>query len=515
MSPRGAGRPGRTTPVAPAAPGQVTGPGANQVSSGQGAGQAPGRTRFTRSLRWALIKAAVAGTTMVALAFLIPLGLMVQQTASDRAFTAAERQAAALGPALAITTDQDPIARAVASTDAGAHDRVAVHLPSGAVVGEGRATSSDIATAGGGGGVGTVRSFTVKVAGGFALLQPVAVENARVAVVEVYVAEADLTHGVGTAWLVLSLVALGLVAIAVLVADRTGARIVGSARRLASAARSLGSGNLTVRVPLDDARAQGAPEELREAGHAFNTMADRVVHLLAAERELAADLSHRLRTPLTVLRLNAASLGDGDAADATRHAVAQLEREVDQIIRSARRGREETPAVVLGCDAAEVIRERVGFWSALAEDEGRPWQLAGADAPVQVPVQRGDLAAAIDALLGNVFRHTSMGTAFAVDVLATDTSVIVLVGDAGPGFDDPDAAIERGAGHGGEGSTGLGLDIARKLSEATGGDLALGRSAGLGGAEIRMRLHTGPAEEPARAGRRRGVRPGRRRAARV
>ncbi|MFD9127842.1 sensor histidine kinase, partial [Kitasatospora sp. NPDC059571] len=419
-------------------------------------------------MRWALVKAAVAGTTMVALAFLIPLGLMVQQTAKDRAFTAAERQAAALGPALAITTDQDPIARAVASTDAGAHDRIAVHLPSGAQVGLGRARSADLATAGGDGS-GTVRSFTVKVPGGYALLQPVAVESGRIAVVEVYVAEADLTRGVGTAWLVLSLVALGLVTIAVLVADRLGARIVASARRLATAARSLGSGNLAVRVPVEGAHARGAPDELREAGQAFNAMADRVVHLLAAERELAADLSHRLRTPLTVLRLNAASLGNGDAADATRHAVAQLEREVDQIIRSARRDPEDTPAVAIGCDAAEVIRERVGFWSALAEDEGRPWQLAGADRPVQVPVQRGDLAAAVDALLGNVFRHTAFGTAFAVDVIATDTSAIILVGDAGPGFTDPDSAIERGAGHGGEGSTGLGLDIVRKLAESNGG----------------------------------------------
>jgi signal transduction histidine kinase len=466
--------------------------------------------RVTRSLRWALVKAAVAGTTMVALAFLIPLGLMVQQTASDRAFTAAERQAAALGPALAITTDQDPIARAVASTDAGAHDRIAVHLPSGAQVGEGRASSRDLATASGD-GTGSVRSFTVKVSGGYALLQPVAVESGRIAVVEVYVADADLTRGVTTAWLVLSLVALGLVAIAVLVADRLGSRIVGSARRLASAARSLGSGNLAVRVPVDGEQAHGAPDELREAGHAFNTMADRVVHLLAAERELAADLSHRLRTPLTVLRLNAASLGDGDAADATRHAVAQLEREVDQIIHSARRDPDETPAVAIGCDAAEVIRERVGFWSALAEDEGRPWQLAGADGPVQVPVQRGDLAAAIDALLGNVFRHTVFGTPFAVDVLATDSSVIVLVGDAGPGFTDPDAAIERGAGHGGEGSTGLGLDIVRKLAEATGGDLALGRSAVLGGAEIRLRLQNHPVASADRPARRRGVRPRRRR----
>ncbi|MFD8323216.1 HAMP domain-containing sensor histidine kinase [Kitasatospora purpeofusca] len=518
--------------------------------------------RLRHSLRWALIKAAVAGTTMVALAFLIPLGLMVQQTARDRAFTAAERQAAALGPALAITTDQDAIARAVASTDAGAQGRMAVHLPppeaagagattlsgpgggaggvasapggtasggtasggaapagkvsdgtgataaagsgsgpaAGATIGEVRALAADVASAGGQG-----RSFTVEVPGGYALLQPVAVDTVRTAVVEVFVADGDLTRGVATAWQVLSGVALGLVAVSVLVADRMGARIVGSARRLAAAARSLGAGDLAVRVPVDGKQAAGSPEELREAGHAFNAMADRVVQLLAAERELAADLSHRLRTPLTVLRLNAASLGEGDAADATRHAVAQLEREVDQIIRSARRAPEDAPAVTVGCDAAEVIRERVGFWSALAEDEGRRWQLAGADRETPVPVQRGDLAAAVDALLGNVFRHTGVGTAFSVDVLATGSSVIVLVGDAGPGFTDPEAALKRGEGHGGEGSTGLGLDIVRKLAEATGGDLALGRSAVLGGAEIRLRLRSRPdGTVPARTGRRRG-----------
>ncbi|MGW1174222.1 sensor histidine kinase [Kitasatospora sp. NPDC002543] len=505
--------------------------------------------RFGRSLRWALIKAAVAGTTMVALAFLIPLGMMVQQTARDRAFTAAERQAAALGPALAITTDEDAINRALASTDAGGQGRMAVHLPAagqpagagagagadagegagaaagagpgagvgvgsgvgpgvgpgsggepgGPLLGEGRAAVADVATAGGQG-----RSFTVKVAGGYALLQPVAVDTGRTAVVEVFVAESDLTRGVATAWQVLSAVALGLVAISVLVADRMGSRIVRSARKLAAAARSLGAGNLSVRVPTEGKEVEGSPEELREAGQAFNTMADRVVQLLAAEREMAADLSHRLRTPLTVLRLNAASLGEGDAADATRHAVAQLEREVDQIIRSARRAPEDAPAVAVGCDAAEVIRERVAFWSALAEDEGRRWQLAGAERPAPVPVQRGDLAAAVDALLGNVFRHTAVGTAFSVDVLATGSSVIVLIGDAGPGYSDPAAALKRGEGHGGEGSTGLGLDIVRKLAESTGGDLALGRSAVLGGAETRLRLRTGPQEAaPARTGRRR------------
>ena len=437
-------------------------------------------------MRWALVKVCVAVTTMVALAFLIPLGLMVRETARDRAFTGAERQAAALGPALAITTDQDALQRAVASTQAGAAGQIAVHVPTtGAglvTIGRARTTDAEIRTVATDG-----RTASTTVPGGYAYLEPVAVGSGGVAVVEVFIPDAALSQGVATAWLVLTVVALVLVLISVLVADRLGTRIVGSARRLASAARALGAGDLAVRVP----QADDSPPELREAAAAFNSMADRVVQLVAAERELAADLSHRLRTPLTVLRLNAASLGQGDAADQTRHAVAQLEREVDQIIHTARgRGAElDAVPVPLSCDAAEVIRDRVAFWSALAEDEARDWQLAGAEQPASVPVGAADLGAALDSLLGNVFRHTPEGTAFAVDVHRAADAVIILVSDAGPGIADSDAALRRGYGHGGEGSTGLGLDIVRRVAESTGGEVAVGRSV-LGGTEVRIRLQT-------------------------
>lgn len=138
-----------------------------------------------------------------------------------------------------------------------------------------------------------------------------------------------------------------------------------------------------------------------------------------------------------------------------------------------------------GCDAAEVVRERMAFWSALAEDEGRTWRVAGADRPVRMPVARADLAAALDALLGNVFRHTPEGTAFAVDLHNGEDAVIVLVSDAGPGIPDPQAAMARGRGSGSDGSTGLGLDIVRRLAESTGGDVRIGSSV-LGGTEVRI-----------------------------
>jgi signal transduction histidine kinase len=117
-----------------------------------------------------------------------------------------------------------------------------------------------------------------------------------------------------------------------------------------------------------------------------------------------------------------------------------------------------------------------------------------------VPVARSELAAAADALIGNVFRHTAEGTELAVTVHPSQDAVLIFFADAGPGIGDPGAALRRGSS--GAGSTGLGLDIALRVAESTGGTLRIDRS-GLGGAQIQMWLRTG-APPPRRA--RRGSR---------
>ncbi|GAA0977886.1 HAMP domain-containing sensor histidine kinase [Acrocarpospora macrocephala] len=415
-------------------------------------------------MRRGLALVAVAVTAMVALAFLIPLAAVVKEVAETKALAEAERQATAIVPALVVTVDAKRLERALASTPAGAAGRLAVHVPTG-TVGRTRAPADAVASA---------RSRTIRVTGGYVLLRPVALDRGRTVVIEVYAPESDLTRGVATSWAVLTGVAITLVAGSVVVADRLGARVVRATRRLGAAAVSLGSGDLSVRIQPD------GPPELVAAGQAFNTMADQVAGLLAAEREMAADLSHRLRTPLTALRLQ---LGDhGPAAEQ----VDRLEREVDAIIETARR-----PArpVAGRCDAAEVLRERLVFWSALAEDQGRPWELVGADVPALVPVAATELSAVIDATLGNVFRHTPQRTPFTVTLHQGSGIVGILVADAGPGIADPEGALKRG--HSGAGSTGLGLDIARRLAESTGGSVRVERSV-LGGAAVQLWLRTAP-----------------------
>ena len=230
-------------------------------------------------------------------------------------------------------------------------------------------------------------------------------------------------------------------------------------------------------------------------------MADQVVQLLADERELAADLSHRLRTPLTVLRLNAGlARGPRPAAQQTRAASRSWSARSTSIIRTARRPsrrRRRSPA-------PGATRPR---WSGSGWPSGprsRRTRAASGSWPARARrsasrCARAELAAALDALLGNVFRHTPEGTAFAVDLHNGADAVIVLVSDAGPGIPDPEAALRRGAS--GAGSTGLGLDIVRQLAESTGGAMRIDASS-LGGARVQLWFRTDQRDPTPRATRR-------------
>jgi len=421
-------------------------------------------------VRARLIAVAVATTTMVALAFVVPLALLVRSVARDRALTAAERDAEALAPVLAVTTDPASVGSAVGRTATGGAGRLTVFLADGRRVGAAAPddTSLELARRG--------RAFFAGTRGGTAFFLPV-LGAGGTSVVRAFVPSALLERGVVRAWTILFVLALVLVAAALAVADRLAASVVRPVRRLADAAHGLGQGDLTARVE------PGGPPEVAAVGRAFNLLAGRVGELLEAERELVADLSHRLRTPLTVLRLEADAVPDPHVRERIGEAAAELERAVSEVIEDARR---PIRSVAGGpADLGEAVRERAEFWGALAEDQGRPWRAVVEATPAVRPVavSRPDLDAALDALLGNVFAHTPEGTPFSVTVEPADTGGWrLVVEDAGPGLPG-DGVLERG--RSGAGSTGLGLDIARRTAEAAGGRLRLGSSPA-GGARIEL-----------------------------
>ena len=143
----------------------------------------------------------------------------------------------------------------------------------------------------------------------------------------------------------------------------------------------------------------------------------------------------------------------------------------------------------------------MAFWAAVAGDQGRTCKRVGATLPAPVPVPRADLAAALDALLGNVFRYTPQGTPIEVAVTRRDGWVAVRVDDGGPGIPDPEAAMQRGVSN--KGSTGLGLAIAQRLAAGVNGAVNIGRSR-FGGASVVVLLPDAEAP-PTAAGSRFGL----------
>ncbi|MCA1841722.1 MAG: HAMP domain-containing histidine kinase, partial [Actinobacteria bacterium] len=415
---------------------------------------------------------------LVAVAFAVPLALLARNVARDRALTAAERDVAALAPVLALTSDADLIGAAIARTGTGAAGRVTVWTDRGQI---GDPVPADPAQF----DLARQRrlAFSARGRGETEIFQPVVTGTGAVAVVRARVPDRALTRGVRSAWVSLAVVAAGLVAGAVLIADRLGRGVTRPARQLAAVARRLGHGELRARA------AGGGPPEIADAAQALNFLAGRIQVLLDAERERVADLSHRLRTPLTALRL------DAEVADAPAlvHGVDRLQQAVTDLIAAARRPLATEPSS--GCDVAALARQRAEYWGALADEQARPWEFrATGPGPWVVDLLADDASAAIDALVGNIFNHTPDGTAYRVTVESDGTVVVVAVDDAGPGISDPAAVVERG--HSSAGSSGLGLDIAHRSVEAAGGRLELERSP-LGGARVALRFPLTRGEFPA------------------
>ncbi|MFI0417936.1 ATP-binding protein [Spongiactinospora sp. 9N601] len=269
----------------------------------------------------------------------------------------------------------------------------------------------------------------------------------------------------------LLIVALAVAALAVAVglAIVQSRRLTLPLRDLAMIAERLGSGDAR------PSKHRYGIQELDRVAQVLDRSATRISDLLSREREFATEASHQLRTPLTGLTMRLEEIvAAADEPEVVREegeaAIVQAERltaVINELLTAARRQR-HSQAAPIAIDP--ILVQQVTEWEPAFRRSGRKLMLDG-DRGLRAMATPGALGQVVASLLENSLEHG--GGPVIVSTSSTEKSIVIEVGDQGPGIADDLASrvFERHVSGGG--GTGLGLTLARALAAADGGRLEL------------------------------------------
>jgi signal transduction histidine kinase len=260
-------------------------------------------------------------------------------------------------------------------------------------------------------------------------------------------------------------------------------------RMLQDATRRLGAGDLSARAP------EAGGDEVADVAATFNTMARELAARDEAlrtsdrlRRQMLADVSHELKTPLTAMRGYVETLHMSDVVldPATRERYfATLEREtcrLDRIVKDLL----DLARLENGVGDLDVRTFAIGrvFDHVMHRHEQDAYarsvtiRTRVADAADQVVADPDRIEQVIENLFANALRHTPNGTTIDLTAEALGESIALSVTDAGSGIPAGDVphVFERfykadPARRSGSDGSGLGLSIAKAIVERHGGTI--------------------------------------------
>ncbi len=263
--------------------------------------------------------------------------------------------------------------------------------------------------------------------------------------------------------------------------------------RITTTADEIGSGTLDQR--LGD---QGSNDEVGELARTFDAMLDRVQAAMTTQRRLLSDVSHQLRTPLTVIRGHLEVLERGGAKDPVevRETLDLVIDEIDHtrvvVERLLMLGRAMEPDF-LDTRPVEVRALLDEVYDAVRVLADRQFLLPQAPDGVVAVIDAEKLRGALMNLVDNAVRATEPGDAIALvaEVDYLDDVIRLSVDDSGPGIpeDQRAAVLERFRRPGARDSdgSGLGLAIVKAVTEGHGGWITI-ETSDLGGARVTIVL---------------------------
>jgi signal transduction histidine kinase len=284
------------------------------------------------------------------------------------------------------------------------------------------------------------------------------------------IASASSTNSeLASVWVGVAALAIVSLAAAVELARRQAKRLGGPLEDLAVGAERLGAGD-----PRPRNHRYGVPE-LDKVAEVLDRSAERIGRLLGAERALAADASHQLRSPLTALSIRLEEIVATSTEPAVREeataALVQAERlaaVVDSLLAEHKRSARSESGVVVAVDT--VLAQQAVEWDPAFRRAHRRLLRDGSVGLMAMSTP-GGLAQVVATLIDNALVHGA-GTV-TVHTRETSGHVVLEVRDEGPGVPDDLVPHIFERSFSGAHRTGLGLALARDLVAADGGRLEL------------------------------------------
>jgi two-component system sensor histidine kinase QseC len=240
----------------------------------------------------------------------------------------------------------------------------------------------------------------------------------------------------------------------------------------------------------------GAPSEMTPMLEALNGLFARILALMASERQFTADAAHELRTPIAAIRAQAqVALAEADEA-LRRHALlATLQgcdraaHLIEQLLTLSRLEAGSAPALVL-LDLSALVRAVVADIAPRALQKQQTIELDAADG-CQVQGDAALLAVLVRNLVDNAVRYGPAKAIVTVVVARQPSYVLLKVEDSGPGMTESELQrlgerFFRVLGSG-EGGSGLGWSIVKRVAAAHQATVHVTRSVALGGLRVEIR----------------------------
>lgn len=274
-------------------------------------------------------------------------------------------------------------------------------------------------------------------------------------------------------------------------------------QRLALIMEGFRESNFLSHIPYTRRKTLAVADEVDRLGITFDQMAGRIITQIdslkeqdSLRRELVAQVSHDLRTPLAslhgyleTLQLKEESLSVEERREylavALRHSE-RLGRLVSELFELAKLDAKETKPNLEPFHISELVHDVVQKFQLRAEESGVRLLMEMSDDIPFVSADIGFMERVLENLIVNALKHTEQGGEVNIALHVTDDRVSVRIVDTGHGIPEQDLPhifqpfYQAGNQHRGNEHVGLGLAIVKRILDLHDSDIKVSSQLGQG-----------------------------------